>query len=631
MTVDDPVHLQPLLQDETLVLRAPVQAWSGASGTMGAKPIHGVYFSDTRILRSLEVTFDGREAETIATVPRGADSVAFVGLLRHLDDPSPDPHLRVTHERTVTAAGVDESIGLSSLLGQEITTDVRVVLTIDATAMSTIKAGDTDEAPIASSSTVGADWGAGSVRAHVTADADVRANGSVVVVSRKLTVPPGGTATFGWHIAINDDSAVVTAATGAADWDRPRPSGDDRLDRWMSQALDDLDALRMTTTANPDEQFLAAGAPWFFTLFGRDSLWSARFLVPLGGTLAADTLRVLARMQGVGEDPSTAEQPGKVMHELRRAPLAIASDHIVLPPLYYGTIDATALWICLLCDVADHGLPSDELEPLIPHLEAALEWMRDYGDADGDGLLEYIDVGGRGLANQGWKDSRDSVQWKNGTLATAPIALCEVQAYAYEASTRAADLLDRVGRQGAPWRAWAGRLRDAFNEKFWITDDAGDYPAIALDFEKKPVDSLTSNIGHLLGTGLLDDRQSALVAARLVSPELNSGYGLRTMSTASAGYWPLSYHGGSVWSHDTAIAIRGLATSGFQTEARTLSDGLLAAAASFDYRMPELHSGDPAIDFSRPVPYPAACRPQAWSAAAAIAVLTARGGAATDQ
>jgi glycogen debranching enzyme len=212
------------------------------------------------------------------------------------------------------------------------------------------------------------------------------------------------------------------------------------------------------------------------------------------------------------------------------------------------------------------------------------------------------------------------VQWRTGELATAPIALCEVQGYAFEAATRGADLLDRLGSDGSPWRQWADRLRQVFNDRFWIDDAAGAYPAIALDAEKRAVDSLTSNIGHLLGTGILDETQSELVARRLVSPELNSGYGLRTMATSSAGYWPLSYHGGSVWAHDTAIAIRGLALAGFRDEAVLLADGLLAAATSFDYRMPELHSGDPAADFSRPVPYPAACRPQAWSAAAAIAV-----------
>jgi glycogen debranching enzyme len=276
-----------------------------------------------------------------------------------------------------------------------------------------------------------------------------------------------------------------------------------------------------------------------------------------------------------------------------------------------------------VCDAFDSGMPEREIEPLLSHVEAALAWMRDYGDADGDGLLEYIDVGGRGLANQGWKDSGDSVQWRSGELARAPIALCEVQAYAFEAATRTADLLDHFGRVGEPWRLWASRLRDRFNEEFWIDDEDGAYPAIALDADKRPVDSLTSNIGHLLGTGLLDEAQSAAVAARLVSPELNSGYGVRTMATTSAGYWPLSYHGGSVWAHDTAIAIRGLAKAGFTDAAGVLAAGLLAAADSFDYRMPELHSGDPADSFASAVPYPAACRPQAWSAAAAIAVYTA--------
>jgi glycogen debranching enzyme len=271
-------------------------------------------------------------------------------------------------------------------------------------------------------------------------------------------------------------------------------------------------------------------------------------------------------------------------------------------------------------------MPDAEVEALLPNLTAALEWMRDFGDADGDGLLEYIDTTGRGLANQGWKDSGDSVQWREGTLATAPIALCEVQAYAYEAAIRGADLLERFGRPGDEWRAWAERLKTRFHESFWVDDPDGAYPAIALDADKRAVDSLTSNIGHLLGTGLLDDAQSALVAKRLASPELSSGYGLRTMATTSAGYWPLSYHGGSVWAHDTAIAIRGLTAAGFTEEASELSEGLLSAAASFDYRMPELHSGDAADRFARAVPYPAACRPQAWSAAAAIAVYASASG-----
>jgi glycogen debranching enzyme len=261
------------------------------------------------------------------------------------------------------------------------------------------------------------------------------------------------------------------------------------------------------------------------------------------------------------------------------------------------------------------------VEALLPSLEAALAWMRDFGDSDGDGLLEYVDETGHGLSNQGWKDSGDSVQWRSGELAEGPIALCEVQAYAYEAATHGADLLEHFGRDADDWRDWASRLKARFDETFWIDDPDGAYPAIALDASKNAVDTVTSNLGHLLGTGLLSADQAALVAARLVSPEMSSGYGLRTMSTDSAGYWPLSYHGGSVWTHDTAIAIDGLVKDGFRDEAGELIAGLLAAASGFDYRMPELHSGDAASTAGRPIPYPAACRPQAWSAAAAVSVL----------
>jgi glycogen debranching enzyme len=618
------VMLQPFLNDETIVLRAPVQAWSDSTGSMGDRPIHGVYLSDTRVVSRLRASFDGRTAETTATVPDGADSVEFVGVLRHLDDETADPRVRVIHRRTVTAVGTDESLTLISGLRHPITTRVTVRLAADLAAMDSVKSGRL--ADLAAITTEGdtAVWGNGRVRAELTADAELTLIDSELQLSWTVTVPAGGTGLAAWSIVLTDSAAVVAAAPRAADWSTPGETGDDRLDRWISRALVDLDALRMTTVADPSATFLAAGAPWFFTLFGRDSIWSARFLAPLGGTIAVDTLRVLATLQGHNDDPATTEQPGKIVHELRRAALHLGVDDITLPPLYYGTVDATALWVCLLADAADLGARDTELEALLPNLEAALAWMKNYGDADGDGLLEYVSTPGHGLANQGWKDSGDSVQWRDGRLATSPIALCEVQAYAFEAAIRGADLLERFGRDGGQWRKWALRLKARFNDAFWVDDPDGSYPAIALDANKQPVDGLTSNMGHLLGTGLLDRAQSERVAMRLVSPELNSGYGLRTMGTKSAGYWPLSYHGGSVWTHDTAIAIRGLAKDGFADAAAELSEGLLAAAASFEYRMPELHSGDPRSSFSRAVPYPAACRPQAWSAAAAIAVHTAR-------
>jgi glycogen debranching enzyme len=618
------MNRQPLLNDETVILRAPTQAWSARSGDIGDSAIHGIYHSDVRVVSAQRVTIGGLPGEVIATALHGADSVTFVSLLRHLDDASADPRLRAVHTRAVNAGGATESVVISSTLTHDVVTTVAVDLSSDLARMDAVKSG-LSSAPVAlaiNGSTVS--WTGDSVSAMLTAPgAALQLTDSGLCFSWAVTVPAKGSVEVSWSLEAADSAAVVTGRNSPVPWSVPVITGqDDRLVRWVAQALDDLDALRMSTVGDPTSEFLAAGAPWFFTLFGRDSIWAARFMLPLGTELAAGTLRVLAGLQGTREVAATAEQPGKIMHELRRGTLEIPGEGISLPPLYYGTVDATPLWICLLHDAWRWGMPDEQVRSLLPNLVAALEWMRDFGDSDDDGLLEYVDATGHGLSNQGWKDSGDSVQWRDGALAEGPIALCEVQAYAYEAAMHGADLLDHFGMDGAEtWRAWAARLRARFHETFWVDSPAGDYPAIALDAHKRPVDTVTSNLGHLLGTGILDQQQAALVAARLVSPELNSGYGLRTMSTDSAGYWPLSYHGGSVWTHDTAIVITGLTREGFRAEAASLSDGLLAAAAGFDYRMPELHSGDPATVFSSPVPYPAACRPQAWSAAAAISVL----------
>lgn len=625
--------VQPLLHAETVVLRAPTQAWSAADGSLGAAPVHGLYLSDVRIVSRLRVSVGGEAGEPIATVPDGADAIAFVSLARTLDDQAPDPRVRTTHRRRVGIDGAAETVEVRSTLAGSIETTVTVRLASDLASIDEVKAGLSID-PVAITVTgASASWSNDSVSASLAAPgATLSVRNGDLELSWSVVVPAKGSVTVGWTVTAIDDRAVVQGSTTPARWSVPVVSaGDDRLTRWLETALADLDSLRLSAVADPASEFLAAGAPWFFTLFGRDSLWAARFMLPLGTTLAADTLRVLASLQGTESVADSAEQPGKIMHELRRGTLSIPGEGVVLPPLYFGTVDATPLWACLLHDAWKWGLPDDDVRALLPHLVAALEWMRDYGDADGDGLLEYVDATGTGLANQGWKDSGDSVQWRDGTLAEGPIALCEVQAYAYEAAIHGADLLDHFGVEGAAeWRDWAARLRTRFHESFWIDDPAGAYPAIALDASKRPVDTVTSNIGHLLGTGLLDPRQAALVARRLVSPQMSSGFGLRTMSTDSQGYWPLSYHGGSVWTHDTAVAIAGLARDGFASEASSLVSGLLAAASGFDYRMPELHSGDTSSYFGSPVPYPAACRPQAWSAAAAVSVLASTLGLRPD-
>ena len=431
-----------------------------------------------------------------------------------------------------------------------------------------------------------------------------------------------GTRELSWRLTVTDPAASVIAAPAtataspaaaspaAANHGAPRParaSADDpRLAELVARSLDDAAALRMTVPDRPGDVFLAAGAPWYFTLFGRDSIWAARLLLPFGWPLAAGTLRTLAARQGSRVDPETGEAPGKIPHELRRG-----------GSLYYGTIDATPLWVCLLRDAWRWGMPDAQVRALLPALRAALECVTRYGDSDGDGLLEYIDQSGHGLSNQGWKDSGDAIRFADGRVAKPPVALCEVQGYAYEAAMAGAELLTAFGESGAArWRDWAAGLAEAFRASFWLP---GGYPALALDAAKQPVDSSTSNIGHLLATGLLTADEEALVASRLSAPDMDSGFGLRTMSAGDAGYNPLSYHCGSVWSHDTAIVIRGLYRSGHGAAAARLADGLLSAAAAFGWRLPELFSGE-----SRgPVPYPAACRPQAWSAAAAGALAQA--------
>jgi glycogen debranching enzyme len=340
-------------------------------------------------------------------------------------------------------------------------------------------------------------------------------------------------------------------------------------------------------------------------------------MLPLGTDLALGTLRVLARRQGAKTDPETGEAPGKIMHELRRSDVTLGGR---LPAAYYGTIDATLLWISLLHDAWRWGAAPAAIAGLLPHLEAALSWLSDHADADGDGFLEYLDLTGRGLANQGWKDSGDAVRGHDGRLAAPPIALAEVQGYAYRAALDGAALLDAFDRPGGDrWRSWAAAMATRFRAAFWV--EQGRYPALALDRDKRPVDSLTSNIGHLLGTGMLTGEEESRVAAALADPAMSGGYGLRTMSSDDRGFAPLSYHCGSVWAHDTAIVTAGLARGGFAAEALTLIDGLLSAAEAFGFRLPELYGGDARTELSRPVAYPAACHPQAWSAAGSVLVL----------
>ncbi len=626
---------QPLLHDLVVQLSASTQAWCGPDGEIQRSGVQGVFHGDVRVLSGVELVVGGEALETIA-VGEADDGLHVTQLARHLDGAGADPVTRVDRTRTLRAGRVGETVVISRAARAATEVDVVVLLACDGSRMDEVKAGraDVPQAAVRRGDETG--WWLDDglvVRVEAPgAHSSITAEGTVRLAWR-VPAAAGRAARLEWAVVVEDPAAVVgPPARERAEWSVPDVRGEDpRLAKLLSRSLRDLAGLRMSTTAVPGEVFLAAGAPWFLTLFGRDSLWAARMLLPLGTELAAGTLRTLAHFQGTRVDAGTAEEPGKILHELRRSSQGVDGGAFHLPPVYYGTVDATALWIAVLHDAWRWGMPDAEVEALLDPLEAALTWLVEYGDADGDGLLEYVDATGQGLANQGWKDSGDSVQWRDGELAEGPIALAEVQGYAYEAAWGGAALLEHFGR-GDPqrWRSWAAALAERFRAAFWVEGTGGRYPAIALDARKRPVDSLTSNIGHLLGTGLLDPVEERAVVDALVEPSIHSGYGVRTMSSSDRGYWPLSYHGGSVWPHDTAIVIAGMARAGFSAEAMALADGLLAAAEDFDYRFPELYSGDARGESARVVPYPAACRPQAWSAASAVVVLSGMLGLRAD-
>jgi len=627
---------QPWLHDLVLVVSAPTQVWSASDGQVRGAGLQGVLHTDRRLLHELVLTVDGLEPDPVAHHDAGGDAHVFVSVPRHLGDDGPDPTVRVTRRREVEPGLVREQVTITTTAREPVDCDVRLRLCADLARLDDIKAGV--RRPAATPSRVGggevswhADGFRGTLHAHGARLARI---GDAVTVDWSLHVEPGQVVTRELLVAMEDAAAVVTSPDRSATWgDVGIASADRRLAPVLRQALSDLRLLRLAPVDAPDEEFLGAGAPWFLTLFGRDSLWSARMLLPVTTELAGSTLRVLAARQGSRSDPANAEQPGKILHEVRSEAFGVREREghaFALPPVYYGTIDATPLWALTLHDAWRWGLSTDQVEPWLPALGRALAWQVEHGDADGDHLLEYVDESGQGLSNQGWKDSGDAVRRLDGSLANPPVALCEVQGYAYAAASRGADLLEAFGVAGTDrWREWAARLQTRFRERFWVEDARGPFPAIALDGDKRPVVSLTSNIGHLLGTGLLDAGEVDAVARRLVAPDMLSGFGIRTMSRDAAGYSATGYHVGSVWPHDTAICLAGLAAER-RPEVAEVGEALLAALHAFEGRPPELFAGDARSDHPVPIPYPAACRPQAWSAAASVSLVASLAGLDAD-
>jgi glycogen debranching enzyme len=388
----------------------------------------------------------------------------------------------------------------------------------------------------------------------------------------------------------------------------------------VARAREDLGALRIFDPDHPELPVVAAGAPWFMTLFGRDSLITAWMTLLADTSLARGVLETLARFQGVKVDTQTEEEPGKILHEVR---FGTAATGLALGggQAYYGTIDATPLFVMLLGEAHRWGLADEVVAGLVPHADAALEWVETFGDRDGDGYVEYQRATPTGLANQGWKDSWDAIRLSDGQLAQPPIALCEVQGYTYAAYLARARIARSFGDIATHDRCLeaAGALREAFNRDFWL-DDRGWF-ALGLDASKKPIDSLASNMGHCLWTGIVDPRKARATADHLLSPELFSGWGIRTLATSAAAYNPVSYHNGSVWPHDSALAVAGLMRYGLVEHAHRVIDALLEVAGANGGRLPELFAGFARDELPIPAAYPTSCVPQAWAAAAPLLLL----------
>jgi glycogen debranching enzyme len=404
----------------------------------------------------------------------------------------------------------------------------------------------------------------------------------------------------------------------------PRLDSDwNELHRVYHRSLVDLAALRFYPDSVPESSLPAAGLPWFMALFGRDSLITSYQALPFVPELCRTTLKALAAQQATEFDDFRDAEPGKILHELRHGELTHFGERPQSP--YYGSADSTPLFLVVLDEYERWTGDTALVRELEGPARAALRWIEEHGDPDGDGYLEYATRNPRsGLVNQCWKDSPNSIIYPDGAIAPYPHAVCEIQGYAYDARRRTArlarlfwddpQLADRLDRD-------ADALQERFCRDFWIEEEG--FYALALDGDKRPVPTLTSNIGHLLWSGIVPEEHADAIVKHLFGERLFSGWGVRTLADGQLAYNPMEYHNGSVWPHDNSIIAAGLARYGRRAEATQLAMAVLQAAPHFDYRLPEVFVGYHRADTGVPVEYPTACSPQAWAAAAPLLLLRA--------
>jgi glycogen debranching enzyme len=602
----------------------------------GIADASGFFAADTRFLSRLVLTVDGERSEPVS-LEQGAPHVALFEL-RGRDG------LRVRRELFV-GRGLEETITVENQSKREISVVVGLEVASDFADIHAVKRVADGGAPRVGATDRPEQWDGATTLAFADESFPAR---TLVHLAPAPDEPDGGTARYRLRLAPGASWRLLVAVQcilngtpplGAAAFEQrlrdDRRERDGSLEQWWqsvprlqaphdreleetwTRSLADLAALRLRWTGSG--MIPAAGLPWFMTLFGRDALIAAFQTLPLGAEAASSTLRALAGTQSEVDDPARDAEPGKIVHEIRRGKTAL-----VWSDRYYGTVDATPLFLVLLSELWRWSGDDAIVRELEGNARRALAWIDGPGDRDGDGFVEYLRRAPTGLDNQNWKDSHNSMVFRDGTEARAPIASVEVQGYVYDAKLRTAELARRVWADeetAARLEREAAALREAFDAAFWLPEHG--WYALGLDHEKRPIDALASNMGHLLWSGLVPPERVAEVAARLTSGPLWSGWGVRTLAADEAAFDPLEYHDGTLWPHDNSLIVYGLARAGCAAEVHRGVRALLDTAPFFEHRLPELFAGYERSEGEPPGIVPTSARPQAWAAGTPVLLLRA--------
>lgn len=631
---------------ERLVIKhGPLFVVCRTNGDIQAGLPDGLYAGDTRFLSQLTLSIGGKKPVVLSS----SDLLGY-GMSVALTNPRistetdriPQQTLSVTRDRFLDER-MYEKVTLTNHGGRAISTDLSLRLDADFAdtfeVRRVLKRPERGEAMIPKLDSRGVTFayiGVAEIFRESLVKFDPKPDsmsieGTETVVTWAISLDPGERMTLGLTV----EAGLAGQRRRARGYDTARKRVGESFERWRSSctevhtdndtfnvilqaAIRDVNVL--TTELEDKARIVAAGIPWFVAPFGRDSLLTSHELLMLNPQVARETLEVLAGKQSQIDDPDRDAEPGKILHEIRYGELAQAG--LIPHTPYYGSVDSTPLFILVAGNYLRWSGDIEFINHIRPSLEAAINWMDDYGDIDGDGFIEYSKRSPAGLINQGWKDSEDSVVHQDGSLAEPPIALAEVQGYAYLARKRMADIYDALGFPdlGEIQSKKAGELKEAFNDAFWMKDEG--YFALALDGSKNQVKSISSNPGQCLYCGIIDESLIPSVTERLMSPQMFSGWGIRTLSSDSVAYNPLSYHNGSIWPHDNAIIAAGLKRYGLYAETERIATALFSAATvSRDSRLPELYCGFDQVPGLPYVSYPVACSPQAWATAAPFLVL----------